>query len=670
MNNLQKLRKAIESDNLTEKLIEALLSRQKRFKKGYYRISRNHIADKCARRVSAWYPGKGRLSSFVEKTLGDFSQYSDRIDASDQEQILASAERCLRREFDLLGSGPVVLKTLDWHTDFKNGYRWDPGRFYTDYRQVDIDNNSDVKIPRELSRSHHFLILGQAYLITRDEKYTKEFLDQITGWIDGNPLMNSINWGCTMDVAIRAVNWVWSLGMFFDSKLLDDSVLRKIYTSLYEHGFFIYRNPEKYQANNHNHYIADLVGQIYLGAFLKGLPESSVWLSKGASELFREMRSQILPSGPTYERSTNYHRLVLELLSSAIILLRKEGAEIPSDVWYRLEKMYQFVMYYTQPDGMAPVIGDQDDGRAHVFSLQESTDHRYLLSVAAVLFDKADFKAASSGYNADCFFLLGADSCDAFRQIEEIKVELGSRRFPDAGFFVMRKGNNYMFINSSGKGRYPDVSGGTHTHSDLLSFVLAVNGKTFLIDPGTYLYSANPQQRKYFRSTQMHNTITVDGESQNVLDEECLWDFDRNAIPRLYSWKSDPLADKFSGGHSGYQRLADPVDHRRKIEFFKNPVQWVIEDCLTGQGKHFVEATFHFDENIDFDVVGSSVTTKDSDGNNICLRFESATPFNLEKRTNWVSKRYGTRVEAKELAVKFDARLPIQLKTYIEGIVR
>src|SRR5262249_9640469 len=39
--------------------------------------------------------------------------------------ILAAADRVLRHEFDLLGSGCVALgPQLPWHTDFKSGREW------------------------------------------------------------------------------------------------------------------------------------------------------------------------------------------------------------------------------------------------------------------------------------------------------------------------------------------------------------------------------------------------------------------------------------------------------------------------------------------------------------------------------------------------------------------
>ena len=78
---------------------------------------------------------------------------------------------------------------------------------------VDLNNSADVKVPWELSRFHHLPTFGQAYLLTDDLKYALEFKNQIEDWIKKNPIEMSVNWTCTMDVAIRACNWI--IGYYF-----------------------------------------------------------------------------------------------------------------------------------------------------------------------------------------------------------------------------------------------------------------------------------------------------------------------------------------------------------------------------------------------------------------------------------------------------------------------
>ena len=221
------------------------------------------------------------------------------ISNAEKKDIIFNANKILLNEFEILSTKVKFQKKIDWHLDFKSGYRWPKGKLYSKYNQVDKNNSADVKFPRELSRCHHFLYLGEAYLLTSDEKYTKEFIAQIRNWILENPYKKSINWGCSMDIAIRASNWIYSLNMFAGSLLIDDVFFHEIMTSLYLHGRYIYENPEKNRVYNHNHYLSDLAGQILISIVFETteIKETKSWKENGIYEFFREIRVQILPTG-------------------------------------------------------------------------------------------------------------------------------------------------------------------------------------------------------------------------------------------------------------------------------------------------------------------------------------------------------------------------------------
>ena len=581
------------------------------------------------------------------------------------DSIINEAKKAFDGIFNLLGSGEVQLKPISWHTDFKTGFKWPPGTFYRNYRQEGIDSDSDVKVPRELSRCHHLLKLGLAYRFTSDEKYREACLSHIISWINDNPLMYSINWGCTMDVAIRAVNWIWALGLISDSNYLDSKTLEKIKGSLYQHGWFIYRNPEKEQLNNHNHYLADLAGQIHLGLLFGDMEEPNRWLKKGKEELFREIRIQILPSGMSYERSTNYNRLVLELILIPIILLKRNGHEIPSDIWYRLEKNFEFIMYSLKPDGTSPIIGDQDNGRLLPFGVEDINDFCYLLSLGALLFGKPDLKRYGDGFNVYCSVLGSDGALEKWNKIPDKEIELGSTDFPDTGLYIMRKNNDYLLFNATGMGLYPEIGYGGHTHSDLLSFELFTLGKTFLLDPGSYVYTADAGQRMLFRSTAMHNTLTIDGLSQNNIRKEILWGFDRDAIPKVIKWETNKDFDIIIATHNGYTRLQEPAIHERTIIFNKADEKWIIKDTITGEGQHICEWFFHFDTGIDFDIKENSVETKCEDDKNIILIFDKKPGLILKKEKSFVSKSYGTKEDGYILVALIKGTVPVGLNIEI-----
>jgi uncharacterized heparinase superfamily protein len=510
------------------------------------------------------------------------------------------------------------------------------------------------------------LKLGLAYRLTNDEKYAEVCIAQMKNWIDENPLMYSINWGCTMDVAIRTINWIWTLGLIIGSRALDKNATNKIKSSLYQHGWYIWRNPEKAIYNSGNHYLADLSGQIHLGLLFKNVDESKKWLKKGKEELFREIRMQILPSGMSYERSTNYHRLVLELIIVPILLLKKNGHEIPSDLWYRLEKIFEFTLHSLKPDGNSPIVGDQDNGRLLPFGTEGLNDYRYLMSLGGLLFDRSDFKSHGDGYNVYCSLLGGQGTSERWNKISELRTDLKSKAFPDAGIYIMRKKDNYLLFNATGKGLYPELESGTHTHSDLFSFELFTNGKSFIIDPGSYVYTADAYKRMLFRSTKMHNTVTIDGESQNTIQKEVLWDFCRDAIPEVLKWESNANYDIVTAIQNGYTRLPEPVIHERTLIFDKTNEEWIIKDVISGTGYHTVEWFFHFDVDIDFEIAGNKVETKCEDDRNIIISFENQSGLSLRKEKSFVSKSYGTIKNGNVLVAMIKKTIPVTLSIEIK----
>jgi len=334
------------------------------------------------------------------------------------EQTINDADEICKHIFDLLGSGKTELgKEIDWLLDFKSGYRWNQKEYYlATGKHVTLDDDSDVKVPWELSRFQHFVTLGKAYWYTGDEKYAKEFVSQIESWIVQNPIELGVNWACTMDVAIRATNWIGGYYFFCGSSSLTKEFKIKFFESLFLHGRHIINNLE-FGYIRGNHYLSDIAGLVYLSVFFQETKEGNKWLEKGISALKEEMEFQVYSDGVDIEGSISYHRLVTELFISATILCLKNAITFPE--WYmsRLEKMIEFVMYYTKPDGTTPQIGDNDDGRLHILSNYGNwnrLDHGYLLSAGAVLFKRQDFKEAASEFHEEAFWLLGEEGLNSF----------------------------------------------------------------------------------------------------------------------------------------------------------------------------------------------------------------------------------------------------------------
>jgi uncharacterized heparinase superfamily protein len=176
----------------------------------------------------------------------------------------------------------------------------------------------------------------------------------------------------------------------------------------------------------------------------------------------------------------------------------------------------------------------------------------------------------------------------------------GSQAFPHAGIYIMRDGDLYLCFNASGAG----INGrGSHGHNDALSIEVSAGGRAFIVDPGTYVYSADLAKRHEFRSTAYHSTVKIDGREQNTIDVQTPFVIGNEARPRVLEWKTSADVDKVIAEHYGYS----PVIHRRTVVFNKRERSWVIDDEFFGEGEHVYEVRFHFAPGLDVRVRGAAV---------------------------------------------------------------
>lgn len=573
--------------------------------------------------------------------------------------VVQAADKICEHIFDLLGSGEVWLgKEIDWHTDFKSGNSWPSGRSLSSGNIVNLKNNADIKVPWELSRFQHVALLGEAYFLTENEKYAREFTDQITSWIDKNPWGCGPNWACAMDVAIRAANWILGYYFFESSFEFDEQAKLKVIKSLWEHGEFIERNLEDSVITS-NHYIADLAGLFALGIFFSEHKRGRRWRDFALNALFGEMRRQVLQDGVDYEKSTCYHRLVLELFTYTFILAEKNGSEIPADVRERWERMFEFVAAYTKPDGLAPQIGDADDGMFYKFSLSKGRypflDHRYMLSLGAVIFNRDDF-AIASGFTEETFWVFGPASKSRFENQKNMDASIGSRAFEAAGIYVLRDNDQYLVIDAGDNG----MEGlGSHAHSDTLSFELYAVDKTFIVDSGTYLYSADLQARNLFRSSAYHNTVMIDGEEIHPIIPNWLFALPDAGGVRVTRWNVDGDTLVFEAEHDAYCRLSEPVTHRRRICFDKAALIWRIEDCFEGNGMHKFESRLHFAPGIELMKVSNTRCFETlCEGARLRIEADYNGEFEAEVEDSWYSPSYGYRISNKTLRFAWNGGVP------------
>jgi len=571
---------------------------------------------------------------------------------------IKEADKICLHIFDPLGSGEVRLgDKIDWHCDFKSGYRWNPKKYYKDIKIP--YGKADIKVPWELSRFQHLSVLGEAYWWTNDKKYVGEFVNQISDWIDNNKPKFGVNWRCTMDVAIRTCNWLLGWEFFRDSNVIDQQFLSKFLKSLHQHGRHIIRNLEKSGVLTSNHYLSDIVGLVYLGVLIPGFNEAKKWREFGIKELKKEMGKQVYLDGVDFEASTCYHRLVLELFFYATLLVITDDRNFKEDNFIevgneifgekylqRLYKMFEFVLYVLKPNGTMPQIGDNDNGRLHIFTKRGVLDMRYLLPLGAIFFKEPKFKIKEFGFCKEALWVFGEKGYEIWQNLgENCLTNIDSRAFPNAGMYIMRSDANYMIISCGPNGQNGN---GGHCHNDKLSFELCRNGQDVIVDPGTYVYTPKPAWRNKFRSVLYHNTVMIDDKEQNRFSDKNLFQTENNAITKCWKWKIGDEIDFFIGEHYGYTRFPHPVIHNREIKFHKKEGKLEVIDKFKGERGHSLKWNLIL-----------------SPGFRSNLRIDSRK-LQWHKEPAFYSPEYGIITSTETLTSTLKTKIPVEVKFSIE----
>src|SRR5437868_3605040 len=78
------------------------------------------------------------------------------------------------------------------------------------FDDLDSGETGNKKIVWELNRHQHFFTLGVAFCLTGDELFARTFVHHLETWMDSNPPGIGINWSSSLEVAFRAMSWIWA----------------------------------------------------------------------------------------------------------------------------------------------------------------------------------------------------------------------------------------------------------------------------------------------------------------------------------------------------------------------------------------------------------------------------------------------------------------------------
>lgn len=600
-----------------------------------------------------FYVNPGELSDTVQEYQ---RQFPDR-----SAELVEEATRICAHRLQLFGFGEAQCgPSIPWRCDLV--HRKESGLdHWSRIPYLDSTKVGDSKIVWEPNRHQHLVTLSLAYLNTRDERYAEECFAEIDDWNNANPVLRGINWSSSLELAFRAWSWVWVIHLLCASEAASGDRIGRLLWSMQVHAEFISQNLSTYFSPN-THLLGEGFALFVMGLLFPEIKSSVKFREVGRSILADEMEKQVRPDGSHAEQSNYYQRYATDFFLAASILADRNGQPFSREFRARLERMCEFNMYSAWPDGSHPMTGDADGGRLLPFGRRNPNDDRGLLSTAAVYFNRGDFRSRSNCFHEETFWLLGRDSSTKFADLASQAPSETSKLFSDAGLAITRSDWNPDAKMAQLDGGPQGMDSCGHGHADALSVLCAADGMNWLVDPGTFVYTASAEWRNHFRSTAAHNTVLVDGLGQSEPREPFKWK--NTCSASIDRWATTPVLDLVAASHEGYARLAQPVSHRRWLVFCK-PDYWFLLDDFSGRGKHRLDTLFHFHPAVELSVNGHECLAV-SGGSRFLISTEYPARLevvrgSLDPIAGWYSADYGSREPSSVLRSRLEADVPVRI---------
>lgn len=478
---------------------------------------------------------------------------------------------------------------IDWHVDFKSGYRWSPRTLGLAVPYGHLPG-VDVKVPWELARMQHLPPMALLYGATGDAALAREFRNQLLDFLGGNPPGWGVNWACAMDVAIRAANMALAWDLFRAAGARFDSAFEEeLAAGLRAHGRYIRANLEWNEHHRGNHYLADICGLAFCASYLPDGEETAGWLTFCRRELEAEILRQFTPDGANFEASTAYHRLSAEMALYAAAVL----GGLAEDVMARLSLAARFAADVTKPSGQAVQIGDNDSGRFVTLRPEEAPlDFTSLRMAFDGLFGEGPAQSSEARVVAALAGGKRHERAPAWRSVEaERPVGQGKGcrlaimppdptalegleviAYPDFGLFIWKSARSFVSVRCGPIGQNGN---GGHAHNDQLAVEIEIDGIAWVRDPGTHVYTPDLEARNRYRSALAH-FVPRDGakEPARFISPFRLEDRAKAEVLRF--------GPDFVGVHHGF---GAPVHRRVAIE----DGAIIVEDW-PGEGEHAIRS--------------------------------------------------------------------------------
>ena len=481
--------------------------------------------------------------------------------------------------------------------------------FLNHARSFDLDNIDWC--PIDAQRLWQYNLHYFDYL--RDDDWSvAEKTAMLSSWIDGNAQATQPGWE-PFTCSLRIVNWI----LFLDQQR--DAINHCIIDSLYTQTCWLEKNDERHILANH--YFENLKALLFAGCFFSADIQGSNgkvgndskarhWVKKATQGIAAQLNEQTLADGGHYERSPQYHCLMLENYLDIYNLVLNNKALFETAFSQQLEQIIQRSIEWLSdivfPDGKIPLLNDSAWGTSP--TLAELLDYGQRLDITL-------HSIKSRAYSQ-------AGATTPLNIIDK----------PDTGLYGVKTGADMLLMDCGDIG--PSYQPG-HTHCDFLSYELMLGGRRLVVDTGVCEYQPG-ELRQYVRSTRAHNTVSVDGLEQSEVWGE--FRVARRAKKHhgavVKNNKTIEVSGSYAGFYVGRWGFAPSFTHRREVyvKLVKDAFESIeVVDTLGGVGEHLLESFIHIHPDFTLEPAANNRIRVLCDGHQFAwLTIDTACQFKIE----------------------------------------
>lgn len=572
-------------------------------------------------------------------------------------KIISKADEFIEKNINIHNFVYSDSKKINWHkdplsnTDIRIQY-WRHYRFNTNSEFP--DKSPDPILLFKLHTHQHMVRYAQAYLISNNKKYLYKLIDEMKDWINCFPPGFGYPYLISLNVSQRLITWCFIFSMLKDDCYFQKNFLSIFIQSIEQQTIFLSKNLSKFGLTN-NFLLSELVAIKFVYSTFPFLKKDKASSRDLDNLLSLELDKQICSDGSSFENSTGYQRFVTELLVILCIINEETSQKDITYVNY-LNGLALSLAKVSSPGGYMPHIGDVSLERAYWFETEEDIlNINDLIAISCTLTNSSILKYYSFSKTPSLFWLLGEKGIKRFNLLELVAPIERLNIFPEGGFGSMRSSlldDDSMHVSFDCGDIGLNGEGG-HGHNDFGSFSMSYKKRAIVLDRGTYTYFLSSKSRNEYRSSLSHNMPIVNSlemsplgknlfSIQNIIDAK---------INQSFSSEDFSFIDL---SHSGYMRLNNPTECKRKIALTKNNMLF-IEDTIKGYEKKSLEWNLYLDPNIQVAQKSKSeVILKSNHEDLLSLGVFSNSPLTINNIKTTYSPSYGLELPTTKLTIRYD----------------